>query len=78
MRNAFWAAGFSAVVVVVLALPVTAVATQALRTGHASAGLVAARSARASLVLTGQLDLILRLVRCPIIHNGTGSVRWLG
>ncbi|MCU7727070.1 hypothetical protein ODJ79_25365 [Actinoplanes sp. KI2] len=75
MRKALLVAGLPAVVVMVLAMPLTAVATQALRTGQADAGPVTAWPKQASSVLSGHLDLILRLVRCPVIHNGSGSVR---
>jgi hypothetical protein len=61
--------GISALVAVVLATPATAGAMQALRTGHASAGPEAAWPTRASLLLAGRLDWILRLVRCPTIQN---------
>ncbi len=81
MRNALSTAGlaaaFSAIVVVLLAMPVTAVATQVLRSGHAGAGPLMVGPARASMVLTGKLDMILRLVRCPVIKNGNTSVRWM-
>jgi hypothetical protein len=62
------AAGVPAAIAVVLATPVTAGVTEALRSGHAGVGPVAALPAQAS-VLTGRLDQILRLIYCPQIEN---------
>jgi hypothetical protein len=64
------AAGLPAATTVALATPITAGAAEALRSGHASAGLVADWPAQAS-VLTGRLDQILRWARCPTIENNT-------
>ncbi|RSM41274.1 hypothetical protein DMB66_56345 [Actinoplanes sp. ATCC 53533] len=69
------AAGVLAAIAVALATPITAGITEALRSGHTSVSPVAAWPAQASLALTGRLDQILRLVRCPTIINGTQSVR---
>jgi hypothetical protein len=77
MRNALVAAGLAVVpaaVAVVLAMPVTAVSTQALHAGLAVAGPVTAEPARASWMFAGKLDLILRLMRCPVIKNGNTAI----
>jgi len=65
------AAGFSVAVVAVLAVPAGAGVAQAVRSGRAGVGPVAAWPGRASVMLSGRLDLILRLVRCPTIQNGS-------
>jgi hypothetical protein len=71
------AAGVPAAIAVVLATPVTAGVTEALRSGHASTSMVADWPAQASLALTGQLDQILRWTRCPAIRNNSLSLRWM-
>jgi hypothetical protein len=71
------AAGVPAAIAVVLATPVTAGVTEALRSGQASVGPVAALPVQASLALTGRLDQILRWAQCPAIRNGSLSVRWM-
>jgi hypothetical protein len=65
------AAGVPAAIAVVLAPPVTAGVTEALRNGHAGVGPVAALPAQASLALTGRLDQILRWAQSPTIENNT-------
>jgi hypothetical protein len=72
---AMLAAGAPAAIAVVLATPVTAGVTEALRSGHASMGPVAAWPAQASLALTGRLDQILRWAQCPTIKNGSFTFR---
>lgn len=71
------AVGVPAATAVVLATPATAGVTEALRNGQTSTSMVADWPAQATLALTGRLDQILRLVRCPTIINGTQSVRWM-
>lgn len=59
-----------AAIAVALATPLTARATEALRSGHTNASPMTAWPAQAS-VLTGRLDEILRWARCPTIENNT-------
>lgn len=78
MRNALRMAGVAvlgagsvAAIAVVLTAPLVVEVADAVRAGHISAGPVVAFSDRATSMLAGQADLILRLTRCPMITNGT-------
>jgi hypothetical protein len=62
-------AGSVAAVAVVLTAPLVMDVADAVRAGHIGAGPVVAFSDRATSGLAGQADLILRLVRCPMINN---------
>ena len=62
-------AGHLAAVTVVLTAPVVLGVSDAVRAGHVSVGPVVAISDQATSTLAGRVDLILRLIRCPMINN---------
>jgi hypothetical protein len=62
-------AGSVAAVAVVLTAPLVVDVADAVRSGHIDTGPVVIWSRLATSGLAGQVDLILREVRCPMIKN---------